>query len=282
MAKFFTLTDIRQKRIPTKEDISAVTAKIMEIKEWSDITDMLIYGTVAREQHTWRSDIDIICICKDATYNYHLNQYACRSASFEKKLGVVVNASFLSESLVKEKMHGFSSSMLYNAERYNLLIKGNPIGKMKRYSSDESYQSPKMTVLGHIEDKVRSYSRGMSQYPGMTNGEQMRFFERMYCAPLHLVRNLLWANGVAYVDTREKLIAQFTDVVKDKKQPFDILDQIAIFHRANCNHGEFVEFFRGISKNPSKNEYLQHVRRLYETLSIFPDMLLSFKKILFS
>lgn len=179
MGFLFPWVQIRKGRIPTREDLDCMRAIVMEAMQvLPDIVAASVYGSVLRGDHSSRSDLDVVIVCRN---NRLLEVQALVDILSDQAVtrNIVMSVHLHRVSDARAGRHSFGPS--YRSTMWQLVREGHAKGY-----PHEWFRSPHVTIREEMEFRLQSKTELMKQ-------QAARFFTTVGDNPtLKNVR--LWLN----------------------------------------------------------------------------------------
>ena len=209
---------IRHERIPTRENFADMQGIIMgALHTTPGVVAAAVYGSVARGDHTSRSDMDVAVVCRSAEFSRVqklVGEMRVRAAG----CNVVMNDRVFSVSDARAGKHPFGPSYRYTMR--DLARSGQTIGLLHQWFLCPFADSIRTEMIHKLERNLLNVSRNTQRYLFQEQPDPEwieHWLEKTYGEgerPMHLymrfARWMLWfEQGKVKDDSKEAVLNSF-------------------------------------------------------------------------
>lgn len=258
MGKVFTHDDVRQGRVPNLESFKIQQQKVREaLLQESSVESALIFGSVARGDHSIRSDFDCAVVYQWESHEVALSlmERLCVEASW---MHVPLAFTLCDSGVAQTRAHYFGPGF-----RAHLKRAGRVGGSIKGDVSKHFAQSwpLKEEVLSYVAHKLHKLQAGRVAYCSQDDGYQTRYLQKMLEAPLHVARKTLLCCVNAELETKADVLRVYrTEMSSEMANELEALLEIDRL---------YTEELQARLVDHDMYEYEQHLGRLFNEADRF-------------
>lgn len=263
MGKIFSWDEILNKRVPEMNSFSHIAKTIRERLEAIDsILGGIICGSVLKNSHTVRSDIDCLVVYEEKWHNLivkALQDIYCSAARMHIPVGFIP----VDLSVAKSSSHHISLSFAAHLDQSAMnggVIRQNPL-PFFNFDNKDILQD----VHNYVSQKMRKLESGNIEISDMGSYEPelYRLLQKALEAPVHIARKMLLLRKVKLPDDSKEMVAQYYSLIAtdEEKDLFRIL----VVADENYTRALLLQI-----EKPNKDQYFQDIMKI---IKLLPDSL---------
>lgn len=189
MGKVYAWKDIESGRIPHRRSFGVVVRQIRKVFEQEvSIEAALVCGSVVRDDHTRRSDLDVVVVY-NAAFEQRAMKLLQQLTAFAKQRYVPLEFNPCDSRTIQTRFHDFGpafrSHLAASAVRGGIIAE-NPIPMFNTDGDDMAAE-----VDSYIRKQLLRLEKGLTKYPSMTLEQKCTFLQKALEAPTHIARKVL-------------------------------------------------------------------------------------------
>lgn len=253
MGKVFTAEEVQQGLIPRLEDFVVVRNKLVAaLTAESAVESALVFGSLVRDDHTIRSDLDCAVVYDWDAHEGVFNLLG-RLATEAAQLYVPLNLESCDSGTAKTRFHRFGPSFrehLNKAQKAGGGIKGDVC---KHFGPSVPVKQELESYLGH---KLSKLQIGRTNYRAQDAHAQAHYLQKMLEAPIHVARKTLTYLGKLDGDSKADVSRMYTSVIGGERA--EQLGSLRLLDEA------YSEMLVRSLENKAIDDYEEGLRRFFD------------------
>ncbi|MFH1427045.1 MAG: nucleotidyltransferase domain-containing protein [Patescibacteria group bacterium] len=265
MGKVFSWYEIIEHKVPELQNFPKVTDRAnLLITGCQAIIGAIIYGSILRNDHSRRSDIDGIILFK-GKMRLEAMKILQEIDYYTNKLHVPLEFIPIDDRLADTSMHSIELSF------YNHLSWAAKNGGVVKFNPLPFISFNKANINEELKNYLRyKNSRLYKAWPSLCQMQQRHyeFMQKILEAPIYIARKMLRWRNVDLNDDSKKVIKNLYP------RYFPHIDLITCFKQVNSIDDEYTEILSQQTKNPNEKKYAKTLEKIKSVIPAVFDFIL--------